>query len=309
MTIASGSEHSLYYVEETVTGTTPTTPVFSPFRHTGTTLALSKDSIQSEELGGRHIRCFRAGNKQVGGDGSLQLSYGDFDAMLEAVTCGTWGTDTPIIGTDQLLTGSVRRSFTFERYFADIAQRIRYTGVECNELSLSIAPNALVTGSISFVGLDQDPTNTMVAGATYDTPSSQCPFDSFSGVIKEGGTEIGIVTSIDMTLANGIEALFAVGSSSAVDKSIARTNVTGTITVYFEDMVMLNKFVNETASSLEFTLVAEDTSELRFYMPNIKYTGGQPDVSGDGAITLSMPFQSLYDATATSELVIERTPV
>jgi len=56
-------------------------------------------------------------------------------------------------------------------------------------------------------------------------------------------------------------------------------------------------------------LVAEDTSELRFYMPNIKYTGGQPDVSGDGAITLSMPFQSLYDATEESELAIERTPV
>ena len=30
-------------------------------------------------------------------------------------------------------------------------------------------------------------------------------------------------------------------------------------------------------------------------LPNIKYTGGQPDVSGEGTITLSMPFKALCD--------------
>jgi hypothetical protein len=57
-----------------------------------------------------------------------------------------------------------------------------------------------------------------------------------------------------------------------------------------------------------FSLEAEDGSVLSFNLPNVKYNGGQPDVSGDGAITLSMPFQALYDSTAASELVITRTP-
>lgn len=308
MAFASGSEHSLYYVAEATAGTTPATPVFKTFRHTGATLALTKETIESQELGGRRIRCFRHGNKQVGGGSDLELSYGDFDDMLQAVTCGTWAADTPSAGTDQLKTGSTRRTFTFERNFADIAKRIRYTGVEVNELTVNIAPNAVVTGSVSFIGLDQDTDNDMVTGATYTAPSSQCPFDSFSGTIEEGGSAIGIVTSAEFTIANGIEALFSVGSSSAIGKSIGKTRITGTITVYFEDMVMLNKFVNETASSLLLTLVAEDTSELSLSFPNIKYTGGSPDVSGDGPITLSMPFQVLYDSTSTSELVIQRTP-
>jgi hypothetical protein len=301
MAFASGAEHSLFYVAESVAGVTPATPAFKTFRHTGTTLALTKDAIQSEELGGRRIRCFRHGNKQVGGDGSLQLSYGDFDDMLEAALCGTWTANV-------LKTGSVRRSFTFERFFADIAQRVRYTGVEVNELSLSVSPNAIVTGSLSFIGLDQDPVNTMLAGSTYAAPSAQCPFDSFSGSIVEGGAVIGVVTQLEMSLANGIEPLFAVGSNSAAGKSIGRTNVTGTMTVYFEDMTLLNKFVNETSSSLVFSLEAEDGSVLSFNLPNVKYNGGQPDVSGDGAITLSMPFQALYDSTEASELVITRTP-
>lgn len=301
MAFASGAEHSLYYVAETVAGTTPATPAFKTFRHTGTTLALTKDAIQSEELGGRRIRCFRHGNKQVGGDGSIQLSYGDFDDMLEAALCGTWTTNV-------LKTGSVRRTFTFERNFADIAQRIRYTGVQVNELSLSVAPNSIVTGSLSFIGLDQDPVNTMIAGSTYTAPSAQCPFDSFTGTITEAGTTIAVVTQLELSLSNGLEPLFVIGSSSAVGMSIGRTNVTGTLTAYFENMTLLNKFVNETSSNLEFTLEAGDGSTLEFSLPNIKYNGGQPDVSGDGPITLSMPFQALYDGTAESELVITRTP-
>lgn len=302
MAFASGSEHSLYYVTEVTPGVTPATPAFKTFRHTGTTLALSKDAIQSEELGGRRIRCFRHGNKQVGGDGSLQLSYGDFDDMLEAALCGTWAADV-------LKTGSARRTFTFERYFADIAQRIRYTGVEVNELSLTVAPNAIVAGSLSFIGLDQDPVNTMIAGSTYAAPSAQCPFDSFTGSIVEGGLTIGVVTQLEMTLANGLEPLFVVGSSSAIGKSIGRTNVSGTMTVYFENMTLLNKFVNETSSSLVFTLQAEDGSTLEFNLPNVKFNSGSPDVSGDGPITLAMSFQALYDGTTQTELQITRTPI
>ena len=308
MAFASGSEHSLYYVAETTIGTTPTSPAFKTFRHTGTSLALTKETIESEELGGRQIKCFRHGNKQVGGSNDFELSYGDFDDMLEAVLMGTWATDTPTAGTDQLKVGSTRRGFTFERYFADINKRIRYEGCEVNEVSISVAPNAVVTGSFGVVGVDQDSVNTQLAGATYAAPSSQCPFDSFSGTITENGSPIAIVTQIELTLTNNIEAQFVIGSAAVADKSLGKSNCSGTLTAYFDDVTLLNKFVQETSSSLEFTLVAQDGSELRFELPNIKYNGGQPDVSGDGPVTIALPFQALYDATAESQIVIERNP-
>ena len=70
----------------------------------------------------------RHGNRKVGGDIKGELSYGTFDDLLEAVLCGTWTTDV-------LKAGTTRRSFTFERYFADITQYLRYRGCEINTSS------------------------------------------------------------------------------------------------------------------------------------------------------------------------------
>lgn len=302
MAFASGSNHGMAYVAESTYGVTPATPAFKPLRHTGTTLGMSKDSIQSEEIrSDRQIACFRHGNRQIGGDASFEFVWSDFDDMLQAATCGSWVTNV-------LKVGNIRRSFTVERHFADIAKYIRYTGCEVNTLSLSIAPNAVVTGSVGFIGKDQDQVNTIVTGATYADPQGGCPFDSFSGTISEGGSPIAIVTSVELSLANNIEPSFVVGSKVTAQNTIGRSNVTGTVTCYFDDVTMLNKFVNETASSLDFTLVNEAGDQYEFSLPTIKYTGGQPDVSGEGGITISMPFQALYNAGADSNLVITRTP-
>jgi len=80
MTIATGSRHDMAYIAETTFGTTPATPAFTPIRHTGTTLGLSKDAIESEELReDRQIAHFRHGNKSVSGDINFELSYDSFN--------------------------------------------------------------------------------------------------------------------------------------------------------------------------------------------------------------------------------------
>lgn len=304
MAIASGSNHSAYYVTESEYGVTPATPAFKPFRHTGFTLGLSKDALQSEELrDDRQISCYLQGNEQVGGDVNSELTYTDFDDMLEAALGGTWG-DTL---ADRLTVGTERRSFTVERNFGDISKRIRYTGCEVSSMSISVQPNAIVTATWSMVGSGMDGYDEL-AGATYGTSQGGCPFDSFSGTILEGGTEIGYVTSLEMSLENSIEAQFAVGSNKSIDSTIGRSNATGNLTVYFQDEVLLEKFRAGTSSSLEFSLSNEAGDTLTFSLPNIKYTEGQPDVSGDGSVTMGMGFQALYSAGAGSNMIVDRTP-
>jgi hypothetical protein len=81
------------------------------------------------------------------------------------------------------------------------------------------------------------------------------------------------------------------------------------VTAFFENSTMLEKFINETESSIDFTLPDGAGNELKFILPRVKYNGGQPDVGGEGPITLAMPFQALLDDTYETNLVIERTPV
>ena len=149
------------------------------------------------------------------------------------------------------------------------------------------------------------PGQTAIAGATYDPASTTSPFDSFSGQINEGGASIATVTELSLTLENGLSPLFVVGSDTAECVSIARSNLTGSITTFFDSVALYEKFLNETESNLEFTL-SDGTNAYTFSLPRVKYNSGQPDVSGEGEVTVSMGFQALFNATEESQIVIMR---
>lgn len=303
MTIANGAQHSLHYVAEATYGTTPSTPTWTPVPHTGTTLALTKDAIESEKLrGDRQVEDFRHGNKSVSGEITGELEYEAFDDLLQAALCGAWTNDV-------LKAGVTRRSFTFERKFADLAtpEYHRYTGCEINSMALSVSPNSMVTCTFGVVGKDLTTNTTQVASSTYSADVGNTPFDSFTGSISEGGSTIATVTALELTLENGIEPLFAVGSATTQRPAIGKSRVTGTLTTYFESKTLYEKFLNETASSIALTLTDLDGNDYLFEIGNVKYNSGQPDVSGEGAITIAMDFVGLYDSSDASNIVITRT--
>jgi hypothetical protein len=308
MVNATGSRHSAYYDAETVYGTTDATPAWTPIRNTGVTLGLDKETITSEEIrDDRQIVDFRHGNKNVNGDTNTELSYGSFDDFLEAALGGTWAVDTPGVGTDQLKVGTTRRSFSIMREFANVSVFHVHTGCEVNTFNLNVTPNAIVTSTFNFMG--KDVTSGETAGSTYNSPTTTEPFDSFSGTITEGGGAIAVVTALTLTLENGLEAAYVIGSDTTTRPTIGRSNLTGSIDVFFESQTLLDKFWNETESSLQFTLVDPAGNTYDFTVPRIKYTGGKPDVAGEGAITVTMPFQAMYDSTEGSNLTIERTDI
>ena len=303
MAIANGAQHSLHYIAESTYGTTPSTPTWTPLPHNATTLNLTKDAIESEKLrGDRQIEDFRHGNKQVGGDVTSELEYGALDDIIEAVMCGTWSSDV-------LKAGTTRRSFTLERKFADLAtpEFHRYTGCEFNTIAMSIAPNALVTTTLGVIGKDIALATSEVASSTYSADVGNSPFDSFTGSITEGGSSIATVTSLEFTVENGLEALFSVGADTTNRPSIGKSRVTGTLTTYFDSKALYEKFLNETSSEIVCTLTDTDGNDLQIDIPNVKYNSGQPDVSGEGAVTVSMDFVALYSSSDASQLVFTRT--
>lgn len=387
--MANGSRHSMRYIAESTYGMTPATPAFKPIRHTSTTLGLSKESLQSEEIrDDRQIADFRHGAYQVGGDMNIELSFASFDGLLEAVLLGTW-TATKTTGAQSfsatvgtvvrsagsfltdgfavndvvinsgftnagnngrfrisaltatvmtltalegqtmvveaaaagrqvnslraiLKAGTVRRSFTVERFFGDILTidkpYHRFTGVEFNTLALAISANAMITGTLGVLGQNMTTDTAIVAGATYAAPTTTSPLDSFTGTLNEAGTPIAVITEIQLNVENGLEARFVVGSKASIRPSIGRSNCSGQITAYFENSLLLDKFINETESNIVFELPDGAGNKYIFTLPRIKYNGGQPDVEGEGPITLSMPFQALLNAATSTNIQIERVP-
>lgn len=303
--MANGSLHTMAQVAEASYGVTPATPAFKPIRINSTTLGLSKNTLESGELrSDRNTADLRHGTMQVGGDIVSELSFGSFDDQLEALLCGTWAENV-------LLNGVERRSFSVLRHFGDIGKADKpyhlLTGCEYNTLNLQVTTEAIVQATFGIVGKGLALLAAAPAGATFADPTTTAPMDSFTGELVEGGKTISVVTEIQLTIENGISPKYVVGSKETIRPSIGRCKVTGQVSAYFEDSYLLEKFINEASSSLVFTLTDREAgNSMKFTIPKIKYTGGQPDVGDEGPITLSMPFQALLDSAAGGALKIER---
>lgn len=315
--MANGSLHGLYAVPETVYGQTPTNPVLDTVRITGTTLALTKESLQSGEIRtDRQIADFRLGANSVGGEIQFELSCKSFDKFLQAVLLSEAWADVAGAGTptEQIKCGKLRQSFTFIRHFADLEATVGakpyfiYGGCELNQLQLTISANAMVTGAFTVFGQSQKLAEDLSALGvpTYNPPTTTTPLDSFTGELKENGNVIAVITEITLSLQNGIESRMVVGKKDSIKPSLGRSNLTGQITAYFEDSTLVNKFLNEEESSIEFEMPDADGNKQVYIVPRIKYTGGQPDVSGEGPIMLSMPFQALLDPVKGTNFIIQR---
>ena len=312
--MANSAQHSLKYVAETQYGVTPSTPTFKELRQTGSTLALTKDALISDEQNSnRQIRSVRHGARVVGGDVSSELFYGDLDDLIEAALGGTWAEDTPALGTDQLTAGTSRRSFSIQRYFADLQTADKpyhmATGCEVQSLALSITANALVTAAFTMIGQDYQPAETEPAGSNTTAASLVESFTGLVGTINEGGSQIGTVTEISLTIDNGEEARNVVGSDLTLQPKIGRSNVTGTLTAYFENSALLEKFINETLTSVDFSLTDPDGNQLKIELPQVKYTGGNVDASGEDSVLVALPFQAYADPLTDNNIIIERTPI
>lgn len=313
--MADGSRHTLYMVEEGTTkeshGVTPNTPAMATVRNTGVTLGLSKDSLQSEEIrGDRQIADFRLGANQVGGDINFEMSHLTFDSLiLGALQASDWVDTNPVNAKQKMAkAGTTRRSFSMMRHFADITDKpyFLFKGVEINSMSLSFGANAMVTGTFSVLGKSQAVVEEAPTGTTYPAVTTSRAMDAFTGAIKEGGSSIAVVTEASISIENSLNPRFVVGSKDGIYPENGRSNVTGSITAYFESAALVEKFINETPSSL--ILEAADTvgNKYQFEMPRIIYTGGQPDVGGEGSIVLTMPFQAILDPTKQSNIIVTR---
>jgi hypothetical protein len=223
------------------------------------------------------------------------------------------GDEISITSDAEILRAGVEtRSFTIVRHFTDIAEADDpihiFRGVMLNNLSLNLSPDAMVTGSFSCIGQSMEVTDVLPVGNTFGTANANRVFDGFTGSILEGGVTNAIATELSLTLENGISPRFVLFSDETITPQIGQSNLTGSVSMFFENSVMVNKFINETSSSLKLTLTDLEANSYIIDIPRITYTGGQPDVSGPGSITLSMPLQALYDSVTDTNLGLTRIP-
>ena len=298
-TIASGANHGLRYVKEATPGVTPASPVMIELAHTGCSLGLTRDTFTSNALrSDRQIPFNRTGVDKVGGNIDFEFGVVEYDPLLEAALGGNW--------TENVLkVGTAEHSFTFERAFKNINEYASYTGCFIDQFTLSIKPNAMLTGSFSVVGLSGARGGNPLS-ASPKPSQAPVPFDSFKGALKLDGQEIAVVTGIDLTLANGVEPQYGIFSRSASAVSLGRSTLSGTLSAFYTDGNLADDFINDARVKLEFILQRGDYS-YTFLIPNVTFTGAEDSVQSEGPISLNVPWSAALDATLGTNFQITRT--
>ena len=298
---AQGSRSSLSFIEEVTFGTTPAGN-FTNLPFSTHSLNLTKDRVAGNDIqADRMPRVDRHGNRQTGGDIVADLRAGDYDAFLESAMLSAFSTDV-------LKVGTTPKYFSIEDYAADIDQARLFTGCTVSTLGLSIAPNQMVTTTFGMVGKDMTISATE---KTQDAASGNAPFDAYSGDLAIGNvgasSSVAIVTGIDFTLNNSFAPTFVVGDDSAPCLEVGRAEIEGTITAYFEDAALINRFINETETELEVSVDdPTGTNAYTFLFPRVKINSADVGVDGPNSRVINMSFVALYDGTEGSNLVISR---
>lgn len=300
--IATGSQSQFSYLEEVTYGVTPSiTPGDSqvvPFisNNLNLTKAIFEDpSIQPN----RQAKFSRHGNREIAGDVSFAYAHEHYDAFLESLFSSSFTANV-------LKVAQIQKSFTMEVEHQDITQSRNFTGIVVNSLGLEVNLDGVVQSTFGLIGQDMTISATPMDSAPTGIVDKQ-PFVHFDGSFNEGGSPTAIVTGISINITSELQSNFALGDAALKCLTSAMFKVEGTVTAFFQDEILLNKFLNETESELSFTLDDGNGNTHTFLIPKIKYNGGDIQVADSNQTPITLPFIALFDSGEATNISVTRT--
>lgn len=286
-TISQGARAQFATIVESSWGVEPVSPQTQVVPFMNFNLNLTKDtfednSIRSDAMAHHLLQ----GNHHVQGDVDVNFSHGVYMPFMESLMFSS-------ASAGVLKAGTTAKSFTAELGHLDVNQYRVFNGLMVDKFQITIPSSGFVTAKFSFIGKKMTLNSTSI-DSTPTVAANKKPMIHNGGTFKEGGTTVGYMQSVTFTIDNGLAANPALGSDFARGITRSMQKITGNVSVYFEDAVMANKFINGTASSLEFQLT-DGTNTCDFLLPVVYYTGANITVSGSGPVALAMPFVAISD--------------
>ena len=231
------------------------------------------------------------------------------DTMLVAETAATLAVAQPGKQTWAPLTGHTDDSYTFEEWYADIAQSEVYTGNKVGSVAMQLPSTGLVTCDITFMGKNLQQDGTVAYFTTPTAANTEGIFAAVSGAVVVNGVPRALITSADFTIDRGLEAANVIGSNFAADVFTGRIRVNGNISTYFSDGQFRDYFNDETEISLVFALTngtEKDAAVMTFAMPRVKL-GSDGKQDGEMGITRDHSFVALLKENDTTIYVQDTT--
>jgi len=193
-------------------------------------------------------------------------------------------------------SGHTADYWTFEEFNSDINQSKSFPDCVIGQADFNFPPNDSATVNYPIIGIGQMDTATSQYFTTPTEVSCGDALTATSGIVIIDGVKVGLITGIDFSVnGNTAELDGVVGDDVAPDVYRGKVEVTGNMSVYFQDATLRDLFINEVEAEIVVVMTADSTDSADFIsytFPRVKINGATED-DGEKGIIQSMPFEAL----------------
>jgi len=199
-------------------------------------------------------------------------------------------------------------SITIEEQFGDLdtPEFFQYLGCKVSNFSIDVGGDGELVATISIVGSNYaiDTSTcfiTSIAAIDIDRVSN------FQAALTEGGSSLSNGTNLSLSIDMGLDLdTFVIGGGGVRgDIPEGIVGVTGTLTTLFEDIILLNKAINSTESSLILT-ITDGTYIFELEIQELEYAVTAPSVDGPQGIKAALSFQGFYVNGSEASAIVAR---
>ena len=169
-------------------------------------------------------------------------------------------------------SGHVSRKFAIEHYFADLDIYELFTECRVGGMNFNLPATGMATVEIPLMGRD------METGSAGSAPFFTAPSDvTGTGILAAVNGLIrvrrqGVITGAQVNINLSPELPAVVGQNFVPEIFLGRTEVSGQITAFFEDLTLVNYFRNETEISVLLYLLASSVDAadaMTIFLPKV----------------------------------------
>ena len=204
--------------------------------------------------------------------------------------------------------------FAVERRFEDHSPITRelFLGMALNNFNITLAPQAIAVGSLTWFGFnsavsDASPAYAdLYAALPLDVGADQNDVYNTSNDIGRLGRGVdpvdaagqNFVLEATIEINNNLRRQPAVGVFGASGIGVGELSVTGTLSTYFDNDDILQAILTNAETTLDLITQGADGRSQVYDMPRIKFSGGAPDVPGKNQdVTIPGTYQAILSPT------------
>lgn len=230
-------------------------------------------------------------------------------AGLEAAAAGK----TITVNGSMLRNGTTKYSFSLEKVFDDLSPKVyeAFVGMMVNGFSGSVQANSVLSGSFEFIGKTASAGTVSVSPGSVNDATTSDVMNAVANVasIQEAGSDVssGLVSALEFSVGNNLRGQSAIGVLGFRGVGVGKMDVTGSLTAFFENKNLQDKYIAGTESSLSFRVNDAKGNTYIFSFPRVKFESSEQSAGGqDSDIMQALNWRSIRHATYDCQIQIDK---